>query len=217
MVDVSIDLPPELPDPEKPGRREHSQPDVIAVSAREAASAGIPAGVEIGIVDAPIADEIFNQVTEDLAGFSVNGAERQAEASASELKPIVVGAASFLKSVDRSAEHRVIADFSPAAVDVVVKALSAAVREIGSEAVIAIVRALLEDPELLDLLLLVSKDRAAHGSRLSLGGRLRLAAAALLAVGIGVPLLAGPTNEVILTNEIAIGALVATVAALYSR
>jgi hypothetical protein len=48
----------------------------------------------------------------------------------------------------------------------------------------------------------------------AVNGRLILAAALLLAAGAGIPLLAGATAEIILTNEIAVAALTVAVAAL---
>jgi hypothetical protein len=61
---------------------------------------------------------------------------------------------------------------------------------------------------------LIGKTPPTGNTGRALNKRLILAAALLLAAGIAVPVLAGATAEIILTNELAIAALVVAVAAM---
>jgi hypothetical protein len=222
MTGVSYDLPYEAPGPEKSRRPESSRPPGLVGpdhTTQSVVDRGNPQGDEICDLDAPSADMIATKVGKDLTELPGGGPERQADANADAPDPeqVLAIAANFLGSVEMNARRRAITEFSNDAVETVVKALSVAVRELGSETVIGITRALAADPKHLDMLLYISRTSEVKGpARLPVSRRFRLAAAALLAFGIGVPLLAPPAGEIVLNNElIAIGALVAAVAALF--
>jgi hypothetical protein len=128
-------------------------------------------------------------------------------------------AVKFLKSVDRTAVFRNAAEVTDADVEVVVKALRNAVRKIGVEGVLAVVTQLAGDRETLETLLLMANSSSLPtrvkdlGSRFS-RGLLFTGGALMCAAGVNIAFLGNASAETALTNETAIGALIAALAAL---
>jgi hypothetical protein len=131
-------------------------------------------------------------------------------------------AAGLLGSVRPGNPRRDLAGVSAADVEIVIEALREAVRQVGREPVVAIVRGLAADRDRLQALLFIRENpdvpaEAKAEVKKNPRKRLFLAGGLLLAAGIGMPELAGPSTEAILTNEVAAGSLLAAIAALMSR
>jgi hypothetical protein len=128
-------------------------------------------------------------------------------------------AVKFLKSVDRTAMSRNAAKITDADVEVVVNALRNAVRKLGVEGVLAIVTQLAGDRESLETLLLMTDSSSLPTRVKDLGGRfsrelLFTGGALMCAAGVNIAFLGNTSAETALTNETAIGALIAALAAL---
>ncbi len=132
-------------------------------------------------------------------------------------------AVEFLRSVDGSAVFRNAPKVTNDDVEVVVKALRDAVQKVGLEEVLAIVAQLAGNRETLKTLLLFTDTSSAPtrvkdlARRFSSRGLLLTAAALMCAAGIDIALLRDAVAETALTNDTAIGALVAAVAALFKH
>jgi len=130
-------------------------------------------------------------------------------------------AVEFLRSVDGTAVFRQAPEVTNADVEVVVKALRDAVQKVGMEEVLAIVAQLAGNRETLKTLILITDTSSAPtrvkdlARRFSSRGLLFTGAALMCAAGINIALRGDATAQTALTNETAIGALIAAVAALF--
>jgi hypothetical protein len=155
----------------------------------------------------------------DLAGSDTGHHDAPAGLEAT-VHNALASAAEILDSATAGGLRERPAAFSEADAEIVVDALRECVRRLGSSApVIAVVTELVASPKRLEALLSI-RDYPAVADTPTRGGsndwtrRLMMAAGLLLAVGIAVPELKIPDAEVILTNELAISALLAALAAL---
>jgi hypothetical protein len=132
-------------------------------------------------------------------------------------------AVKFLSSVDTTAVFREAPEVTDADVEAVVKAMRHAVQKVGLGKVLAIVAQLADNPENLETLLRIADTSKAPTrvkdliKRFSSKPLLYSGAALMCAAGINIALLRNPTAETALTNETAIAALIAAVAALFKR
>src|SRR3984885_96406 len=128
-------------------------------------------------------------------------------------------AVKFLKSVDRTAMSRNAAKITDGYVDVLVHPLRNAVRNFGVERVLGIVMELAGDRESLETLLLMTDSPSLPTRVKDLGGRfsrelLFTGGALMCAAGVNIAFLGNTSAETALTNETAIGALIAALAPL---